>query len=70
MYFVKKNKLNKETFGENLLIGYGNWSRETNKTNRISKSYFVFHFFNNKREERPSILILHFCIFLASMSAV
>lgn len=40
--------------------------RKTNKTNRISKSYFVFHFFNNKREEekvRPSILILHFCIF-------
>ena len=40
--------------------------RETNKTNRISKSYFVFHFFTNQREEekvRPSILILHFCIF-------
>jgi len=40
--------------------------RETNKTNRISKSYFVFHFFNNQREEkkvRPSKLILHFCIF-------
>ena len=46
--------------------------RETNKTNRISKSYFVFHFFTNQREEekvRPSKLILHFCIFLTQKSA-
>jgi hypothetical protein len=45
--------------------------RETNKTNRISKSIFVFHFFNKKREEevRPSKLILHFCIFLMQKSA-
>jgi len=40
--------------------------KQPNKTNRISKPNFVFHFFTNQREEekvRPSKLILHFCIF-------
>ena len=47
--------------------------RETNKTNRISNSNFVFHFFTNQREEekvRPLLLILHFFLFLVSIMGV
>lgn len=51
MYLIENNKLNKrhkflnKYFKINEIL-----DRETNKTNRISKTNFVFHFLTNQRE--------------------